>query len=121
MMNLYSLCFSEEIKNFILQDIFSEKDTSELISDETKQRLLDLTEEDLSVLNESLENVLDLIIGSETKQIIKEKIYSETILVVDDFLLNSKQLSNLVFLSLSLTDSNVLISWPAVKNIIKGG
>ncbi|MDY0315930.1 MAG: hypothetical protein RBR32_12715, partial [Bacteroidales bacterium] len=87
MMNLYSLCFNEEIKNFIFQDIFSEEDTSELISDETKQRLLDLREEDLSFLKESLGNVLDLIISSDFKQVLSEKIKSKTKLIVDDFVI----------------------------------
>jgi hypothetical protein len=117
MMNLYSLCFNEEIKDFIFQDIFSEEDTSELISDETKQRLLDLREEDLSTLKESLGNVLDLIISSDFKQVLSEKIKSKTKLIVDDFVINNKKLKSLIFSSLSLSDGNKFVSWNDLKNI----
>lgn len=117
MMNLYSLCFNEEYKNFILQDIFSEKETSVLISDETKLRLLDIRDEDLFALKESLENVMDLIINSDIKQILLEKIKRETVLVVDDFVLNSKHLRNLISTSLLLTDKNKFVSWFDYKTI----
>lgn len=117
MMNLYSLCFNEEIKNFIFQNIFSEEDTSELISDETKQRLLDLREEDLSFLNESLGNVLDLIISSDFKQVLSKKIKSKTKLIVDDFVIKNKNLTRLIFSSLSLSKGNKLVSWNDLKNI----
>lgn len=117
MMNLYSLCFNEEIKNFIFQDIFSEEDTSELISDETKQRLLDLREEDLSFLKESLGNVLDLIISSDFKQVLSEKTKNKTKLIVDDFVIKNKNLTRLIFSSLSLSEGNKLVSWIDLKNI----
>lgn len=120
MMNLYSLCFTEEIKDFILQGVFSEKDTSELISDETKQRLLDLREEDLLTLKKSLGNVLDLIISSNFKQAVSEQIKSETALLVDDLVLNSKKLSSQISSSLSLSVGNKLVSWNDLKNIKKG-
>ncbi|EHO13113.1 hypothetical protein HMPREF9714_00947 [Myroides odoratimimus CCUG 12901] len=111
MMNLYSLCFDSEIKDYILQDIFSEKDTSELISEETKQRLLNLRYEDLSTLRNCLGNILELIISSDMKQSVSEKIKSETTLFIDVFILKSKQLRGLISKSLSLKDSNKLISW----------
>lgn len=111
MMNLYSLCFDREIKDYILQDIFSEKDTSELISEETKQRLLDLSDEDLSTLRDGLGNMLELIIRSDIKQSVSEKIKSETTLVIDDFILKSKRLKSLISKFLSLKDSIKLISW----------
>lgn len=117
MLNLYSLCFNEEIKDFIFQDIFSGKDTSELISDETKQRLLDLREEDLSTLKESLGNVLDLIISSDFKQVLSEKTRSKTVLILDDFVLSNKKLRWLILSSLSLPDETKLLSWNDLKNI----
>lgn len=117
MMNLYSLCFSQEIKNHILQEIFSEAETSYLISDETKQKLLYLRSDDLSALKESLENMLNLIISSDIKQIISNKIKSETIFIVDNFILNSKKLRSLISSSLLLTDKNKLVSWSAFENL----
>lgn len=117
MTNLYSLCFNREIKNFILQEIFSEKETSDLISDETKQRLLDLRNEDLLTLKDSLGNVLDLIISSNVDQIIINKIKSGTILIVDDLVLKSKKLSGLISSSLLLTEKHKLFSWSTFNTI----
>ncbi len=102
MMNLYSLCLSEEVKTFILNDLFSENDTSEIISDETKQRLLDLSEEDTSALKNSLENVLDLIIASDFKQVLSNKIKNKSILVVDDFILKTKKNKPIIILVASI-------------------
>jgi len=120
MMNLYSLCFNEGIKNLILQDIFTEKDTSELISDETKQKLLDLREEDISTLKESLGNVLDLIISSDIKQIITDKIKNNTVIVVDYFVLKSKNLRGLISTSLKLSEKNKFVSWSDFKTLENG-
>lgn len=110
MMNLYSLCFDHEIKHYIFQEIFSDKEASELISDETKQCLLYLRSEDLSTLKELLGNVLDLIISSDIKRIIINKVKCETVFIIDDFILKSKKLSSLIFSSLLLT-RHKLISW----------
>lgn len=120
MMNLYSLCFNEEIKDFIFQDIFSKEDNSELISDETKQRLLDLREEDLSTLKELLGNVLDLIISSDLKQVLSEKIKSKTKLIVDDFVISNKKLTRLILSSLSLSNETQLLSWNGLEKIESG-
>ena len=118
MMNLYSLCFNEEIKEYILQEIFSENHTSHLISGETKQKLLDLRQDDLSTLKESLGNVLDLIISTNLKQSIIDKIKSETVFfIVDDFIVDSKKLTGLISSSLLLTEKNKLLSWSDLKNI----
>jgi hypothetical protein len=117
MMNLYSLCFDEEIKDHILQEIFSENETSYLISDETKQKLSNLRSDDLSDLRGSLGNVLDLIISSNINQIITKKIKSETIFIVDDLVLKSMELRGLISSSLLLTGKNKLVSWSAFKTI----
>ena len=111
MLNLYSLCFNREIKDYILQEIFSEKNTSDLISDETKQRLLDLRNEDLLILKESLGNVLDLIISKNLDQIIIDKTNNGTLFIVDNLVLKSEKLSGLISASLFLTEKNKLFSW----------
>lgn len=120
MMNLYSLCFSQKIKDYILQEIFSEKRDTNLISDELKQRLLDLRNEDLVILKDALEKVLDLIINSGIKQSITDKIKSETIFLVDGVVLSSKSLCNLISSSLFFKETNKLISWSALKDIKDG-
>ncbi|RXM44180.1 hypothetical protein [Flavobacterium sp. YO64] len=120
MMNLYSLCLNEEIKNFILKDIFLENDSSKMISDETKQKLLDLSDENKSSLKDSLENVLDLIIASDFKQVLSKKIKNETLLIVDDFILKTKKMKQLLSSSLQLSAGNKLCSWFDFKNINGG-
>src|SRR5690606_9259059 len=111
MMILYSLCLREEIKTFILNDLFSENGTSEIVSDETKQRLLNLSKDDLSELKDSLKNVLDLIIHSDFKQVLSDKIKNETIIVVDDFILKNKKTKQLLSTTLQLSSENKLSSW----------
>lgn len=120
MMNLYSLCFNDEIKNFIIEDIFSDKDSSILVSDETKESLSNLREEDLEALKVSLDSIFNLIINCEIRQTISERIKNETILVVDNVLINSKKLKSLVVSSLSLTEKNKLITWSDLNTFEKG-
>lgn len=117
MMNLYSLCFNEEIKKYILEEMFAEKHTSNLISDETKQKLLDLGQDDLSTVKESLENVLDLIISANLKHFILDKIKRETVFIVDDSIVDSKKLTRLISSSLLLTEENKLLSWSDLKKV----
>lgn len=121
MMNLYSLCFNREIKDYMLQEIFSENQTSDLVSDETKQKLLDLRQEDLSTLRELLANVLDLIISSNVDQIIINNIKRETIFIVDDIVLKSNKLRELVSSTLLLTEKHKLFSWSTFKAIENKG
>ncbi len=120
MMNLYSLCLNEDIKQHILNDLFGNNDTSYLISDETKQIILELRDEDVSNLKESLTNVLDLIINSNFKQNLFEKLKNETKFIVDDFVLSNKKLSKLILSSLSLSNENRLISWNDLQSIRNG-
>lgn len=120
MMNLYSLCLNEDIKQHILNDLFGNNDASYLISDETKQIILELRDEDVSNLKESLTNVLDLIINSNFKQNLFEKLKNETKFIVDDFVLSNKKLSKLILSSLSLSNENRLISWNDLQSIRNG-
>lgn len=117
MMNLYSLCLSEEIKIVILNDLFSKNNTSEIVSDETKQRLLDLSDEDVSILRDCLGNVLDLIIRSDLKQILSAKISYDTILLVDDLVIKTKRIKQLLFSALQVSSNSKLSSWSDFKNI----
>nr|WP_312129297.1 hypothetical protein [Sphingobacterium multivorum] len=117
MMNLYSLCFDEEIKNYILHEMFSENHTSDFFSDDTKQKLSNLRSDDLLALKELLGNVLDLIISSNMRQVIINKTKSETIFIVDDLILKSKELRGLISSTLTLTEKNKLVAWSDFKTI----
>lgn len=117
MMNLYSLCFNEEIRSYILQELFSDKDRSDLISDETKLRLLDLRSDDRQTLKDLLSNLLDLIVNSGMKYNIINKIKKETVLLIDYIVINSEKLSRLISSALLLSKNNKLISWSSFKSL----
>src|SRR5690606_38178085 len=67
LMNIYSICFTEEIKDYIIGDIFSKDESSKLISSSTKTAILELRDVDIDTLKEALSNTLDLIINSQIK------------------------------------------------------
>lgn len=116
MMNIYSLCFSEEIRNFIIQEIFSNNNSSSLISDETKLKLLELRDEDVLTLKNSLNNVLDVILSSEIKQSVIDSKEDKTIIIIDAFVFNSKGFKKLVCSSINVKEG-MLIPWSEFKSL----
>lgn len=89
LMNIYSLCYDFEIKNYILDEIFSKNETSELITYNTKVTLLQYSEEDIKELKESLSSTLDIIINSGLKQTIKGIINNTDSIILDEFIINN--------------------------------
>lgn len=116
MMNIYSLCFSEEIKKYILEELFSNVDSSKIISYNTKQAILELREDDLNLIKESLITTLDLIINSELKSKVTEMLDNETFIILEDSVIKDKILIAKITNSLSLLKSNKLISWSDLNN-----
>lgn len=117
MMNIYSLCLNEDIKNHIIEELFSKAESSKLITNSTKQALLELREEDLNVIKDALTSTLDLIIDSELKTKVIEVIHKETSIILDHSVINNKTLRSKISTALSLTKSNKLVSWTDIKNI----
>lgn len=92
LMNIYSICYDYEIKNYILDEIFSKNETSDLITYNTKISLLQYSEEEIKELKESLSSILDIIINSNIKQTIKGKINNTDSIVLDEFIIKNNKL-----------------------------
>ena len=92
LMNIYSICYTDEIKNYIICDLFSEKESSELISSTTKLAILELREDDIDILKESLSNTLDVIINSGIKSKVSDSLSNNSAIVIDDTILRNQNL-----------------------------
>ena len=117
MMNIYALCFNEEIKNHILNDLFSNP-LSKLITENTKQGIEDLSDEAKNAIRDSLDHTLNLIIHTAIKENIAARIEKDTVLVIPGQVLNDSVLKLKVIAALRLTKKNNLISWSQVNNSI---
>jgi len=118
MMNVYSLCFNQEIKDFILTNIFSEDSNHRLITDDTAQEIHDLPIEDAQRLKDLLSNVLDLVIGSNLQAEITESLSNDSKMVVDDFILSSTNFLKLIKRSLNVSSNRKFINWDKLDETI---
>lgn len=110
LMNIYSMCLNEEIKNYILEDLFSNSESSELIK--TKHAILELREEDIIQLKDALAAVLSLIIDLDFKTLIIKHTNYKTVLVLDESIINNQSIKSKINAVLfPLGDTNRLISW----------
>ncbi len=92
MMNIYSLVFNANLKKKVLEWIFG-NGNSILITSSTREILQeDLTEESRIELRNELSNTLDLIIGSNWLNSIKEGLGEDPILIVPSFISKSDKL-----------------------------
>lgn len=116
LMNIYSICISDEIKNYILEDLFSTRGSSELITHSTKNTILEFSEEDIRVLKESISLTLDLIIKSEIKAKIIEKLsYTSTVILDESIIRNTKLISKFTKY-IGISKSIKLKSWSELTN-----
>ena len=92
-MNIYSICYTDEIKNYIIGDIFL-KVRLELISSATKLAILELSEDDIENLKDLLLSTLDIIINLD----IKSKIFDSLLklntpsIILDEAILRNQNL-----------------------------
>jgi len=117
LMNIYSLTLTEEIKNYILEDLFSKSETSELISFNTKQALLELRDDDVNHIKEALGNTLDLIINSEIKSKINEQLDNLQTIILDEAIVRNQKLIVMISKALALTRSIKLKTWSDIPSI----
>ncbi|MBE7640386.1 hypothetical protein GUB10_08580 [Salegentibacter sp. BLCTC] len=110
-MNIFSLCINQKIKDYILTHIFSSNTNRSLITEDTKQEIFSLPNEDILKLKDLLSNVLDLIINTDLKSHIKNNITDDTKIVLDDFILKNEDFLDLIKKSINLRSNRMFISW----------
>ena len=111
LMNVYSICYNDEIKCYIIDNLFSKKESSELISSSTKMAILELREDDIETLKEALSNTLDLIINSDIKSKIIERLSNTPTIIFDDAIIRNVKLLSKITHYLGLTRSIKLKTW----------
>lgn len=118
LMNIYSICYIEEIKNYILNDLFSNEEKSELLSNNnnTKQAILQLRVEDIENLKQALSQTLDLIIKSDIKSKIIETLKNYTTIVLDEAILRNQKLLSKIRNCLGLRKTNKFKTWADLIN-----
>ena len=119
LLNIYALCFSEKTKAYIIENIFSLNTVSDLLSFATKQALLELPEDDIEAIKDTLTVLLDVVIYSEYKTSIQKCILDNEVkvIVIDESIIKNKSLVQLLKQDLRL-DSNVMLkSWSDVEEI----
>ena len=119
MMNIYSICFTAEIKKYILDDIFSDNENVKLISYNTKQAIIQLRPDDLDLLRNSLEKTLDLIMQSDLKAKIQNSISNKTVIITDELIIKDLTLKSKLIDVLKLERSNKLVDWASIDGSIE--
>lgn len=117
MLNLYSLVFNEDIKNYLLDELFSKRETSKFISPSTKQSILELGDEDHHLLKGALSDLLNLFISSDLKDQILEKIIDGIQIIATDLLLKDEKFRAKICLALGLKYDSQLKTWKDLKNL----
>lgn len=116
LMNIYSICYTDEIKNYIIDELFSEKESSELISSTTKLAMLELRDEDIEVLKEALSKTLDEIINSGIKSKVSDSLSNNSVIVLDEAILRNQNLLSKIRISLGLTNTTKFNTWSDLIN-----
>lgn len=116
LMNVYSMCYTDEIKNYIINDIFSSKDSSELISSATKMSILELSDDDIELLVEALSNILDTIIKLGTKYKVSNLLSNNPTIVLDEGILRNQNLFSKIRNCLCLTNTIRFRQWSDLIN-----
>lgn len=116
LMNIYSICYTDEIKNYIIGDIFSNKESSELISSTTKLAILELRDEDIEVLKEALSNTLDVIMNSGIKSKVSDLLSNNPTIILDEAILRNQNLLSKIKICLGLTNTTKFKTWSDLIN-----
>jgi len=117
LMNIYSLCLTKDIKNYILDDLFSSNESSELVSFNTKQTLIELQDDDINILKEALSNILDLIISLGMKSIIKENLNGASIIILDDGIVKNQKFTSKFLKALEMKKTINIKTWSTISRI----
>jgi hypothetical protein len=118
LLNIYSICYNDEIKNYILNDLFSNEDKSELLSsnNSTKQAILQLRDEDVEKLKEALSQTLDAVIKLDIKSKTIEKLANSNSIVLDEAIFRNPNLLSKIRACLGFTKSTKFKTWSDLIN-----
>lgn len=116
LMNIYSICYTDEIKNYIISDLFSKKESSELISSTTKLAILELSDDDIVVLKEALSSTLDVIINSGIKSKVSDLLSNIPTIILDEAILRNQNLLLKFKICLGLTNTTKFRTWSDLIN-----
>lgn len=115
--NIYSITFNNDIKGYIIDEIFSKKESSELISSNTKMAILELKDEDVETLKEALSNTLDIIINSGIKSKIIENLTSTPTIIFDEAIIRNGKLLSKITDCLGIKRIIKLKTWSDILNL----
>jgi hypothetical protein len=116
LMNIYSICYTNQIKDYIIGDLFSDKESSELISPTTKLVILELRDDDIDILKEALSNILDVIISSGIKSKVSDSLSNNSAIVLDEAILRNQNLLSKIRNCLGLMKTTKFITWSDLIN-----
>jgi hypothetical protein len=117
MMNVYSLCYNEQIKQYILEHIFSSTTNSQLITEDSKSDILDLPDEDLASLRTSLSYVLEKIIHENLKNTVCDSHDFNYKIVLDGFILKNDSFFSLVKNALNVQSQRKFVDWEELEEV----
>jgi len=117
MRNIYSLCFDAECKRMITEDLFSPiMETPELISQRSKDILLNLDDESQKSIRSTLEAILDIVIEKNLlAKILKKSNGEPTRIVIPDIIRNHKSLFERIESTINNTHEHSIINWDEAK------
>jgi hypothetical protein len=103
-------------RSFFKIDLFSKKESSELVSSTTKIVILSLRDDDIEILKEALSNTLDVIINSGIKSKVLNKLSNTQAFVLDEVILRNQNLLSKISACLGLTRSTKFKIWSDLIN-----
>ncbi|MFN9998419.1 MAG: hypothetical protein ACK52X_02225, partial [bacterium] len=109
-------CYTDETKNYIIDELFSKKESSELISSTTKLAILELRDEDIDVLKEALSNTLDVIMNSGIKSKVSDLLSNNPTIILDETILRNQNLLSKVRNCLGFTKTSKFKTWADLTN-----
>jgi hypothetical protein len=120
MTNVYSICLNEDVKDYIMEDLFSFDRVSELMSYETRQTMKEMEDADLSVIKNSVSGLLDLIIESGIMERIMDRLDGSLVFVMDDSMVGNQSLMKRFKEALGNERLCKVIPWSEVYGLKKG-
>lgn len=115
LINIYGLCINPEIRDFIINDLFSERETSKLISSETKARLMEMSESHLRELKQIFINFFDSLIEMRFVNMINNYLNTKKTLILPHIFVDNEDLRKLFLRDLKQENIQDVVTWKSVQ------